>query len=222
MAFINPNHSVSSRLLAPLQAALSLCASSRKCSVLEDFHWLTLGVERCLQSNDSGRGFLQSFSAVMPQLCPAIQHFFETLKSTRRLRMATEVNQSLIAQARKLLPDRLAVFSCLDGFEVFASDLHFHEHACHDKPNADGQSVSVGHLYCRNLRSGMVSHLSLAHLARRKAEHDMTTLKRASIDLLRQGTAKGTKVLHVYDCPSLRSRPAGWLRSRGAAGAAWQ
>jgi len=59
--------------------------------------------------------------------------------------------------------------------------------------------MSVGHIYCRNLRSGLVSHLTLTQPCKRKAEHDMTSLKRASIAAMRQGAPTGTKVLHVYD-----------------------
>jgi hypothetical protein len=169
----------------------------------------------------------------MPDLCPESSHFFETLKSKRRLDFVSELNARLVALGNAKLPDRLACFPCLDGFDVYASDGHFHEHACHDprkgssksKVPADhnpegaerdvqGTHYAVAHLYARNLRSGLVTHLSIADQVTRKKEHEMRTLKRMSIAALRQNAPKGRKVLHIYDCPSLRSRPARWLRSQ--------
>jgi hypothetical protein len=62
--------------------------------------------------------------------------------------------------------------------------------------------------YARNLRSGTLSHLTVNDQDAREKEHDMRGLKRQTIDTLRQGAKKKRKVPYVWDCPSLRSRPA--------------
>ena len=56
-----------------------------------------------------------------------------------------------------------------------------------------------------------MNHLTVADQIERKKEHEMRALKRQTADTLRQGAAKGRKVLYIWDCPSLRSRPAEWL-----------
>jgi hypothetical protein len=57
----------------------------------------------------------------------------------------------------------------------------------------------VGHLYCLNLRTQGLSHLCLLDQITRKKEHDLRALKALSADILRQGAAKGRKVLLVWD-----------------------
>ena len=146
MAIINLHSPVSSRLLQPLIAALSGAASTRHCNALEDFNWLTLGVHRCLQSHPSGRAFLQAFSSEQPEHCPLMTTFFESLRSSRRLKLVTSISQQVLAQGNNTLPDRLAAFGSLDGYAVFATDAHFHEHACHDQRTLEGKAMSVGHI----------------------------------------------------------------------------
>jgi hypothetical protein len=223
MAIIDSSTPVASRLFSPALDLLADCSTLRACPSLADPTWVALGVQRCLMLQPSGRGFLQSFNALMPDLCPELSHFFETLKSKRRLALVTELNERIVPQANRSLPDRLACFPCLEGYKVYASDGHFHEHACHDaRRGVEAKFYAVGHLYSRDLRTGMVSHLTMADVPTRKKEHEMHALKRLGIAALRQGASSGTKVIHVYDCPSLRSRPAEWLCPYEAAVAAWQ
>lgn len=101
--------------------------------------------------------------------------------------------------ARATLPDALAVFPQLAGFDVYASDGHSHEHACHDPADDQGRKHATGHFYARNMRTGCMSHLTVADQLSRDREHDMRALKRLTIDTLRQGACKGRKVLHVHD-----------------------
>jgi hypothetical protein len=174
-------------------------------------------------SEPSGRGFLQTFGT-QSEMCPERSHFFETLKSKRRLNFVSELNERIVATGSAQLPDRLACFPCLDGFDVYATDGHFHEHACHDQRKGGGKSATKGksgtptassvegpetedkgtfyavaHLYTRNLRSGLVAHLINADEVTRKKEHEMRALKRLSITAMRQNAPKGRKVIHVYD-----------------------
>lgn len=152
-----------------------------------------------------------------PGLCPDNSHFFESLKSQRRLSLCAELNARPCSHARQMLPDAPAAFACLAGFDVHAGDGHSHAHAAHDSADSKGDKHAAGRLDSRNLRSGTLSHLTVNDQLVRKKEHDMRALKRQTIHTLRQGAGKGRKVLHVWDCPSLRSRPAVRLRWRGAA-----
>lgn len=187
------------RFFAPALALLPDCANKRFCPELSDSDWLRVGVQRCLQPQTSGRGFLQTLASFAPTLCPENSHFFESLKSQRRLALCLELNARLCARASQVLPDALAAFTCLAGFDIHAGDGHYHAHAVHDPVDSKGKKRAVGHLYARNLRSGMLSHLTVNDQVSRKKEHDMRGLKRQTIDTLRQGARKGRKVLYVWD-----------------------
>ena len=190
---------LSSRFFTPALGLLADCTHRRHCPELSDSEWLRLGVDRCLQPQSSGRGFLQMLASRAPGLCPDNSHFFESLKSQRRLSLCAELNARLCSHARQMLPDALAAFPCLAGFDVHAGDGHSHAHAVHDPADSKGDKHAVGHLYSRNLRSGTLSHLTVNDQKARKKEHDMRALKRQTIDTLRQGAGKGRKVLYVWD-----------------------
>ena len=190
---------LSSRFFTPALDLLVGCAHRRHCPELSDSEWLRLGVDRCLQPQSSGRGFLQMLASRAPGLCPDNSHFFESLKSQRRLSLCAELNARLCSYARQVLPDALAAFPALAGFDVHAGDGHSHVHAVHDPADSKGDKHAVGHLYSRNLRSGTLSHLTVNDQLARKKEHDMRALKRQTIDTLRQGAGKGRKVLYVWD-----------------------
>lgn len=191
--------SVPSRFFTPALDELPGCAHQRHCPELSDSDWLRLGVHRCLQSQGSGRGFLQTLASLAPALCPGNSHFFESLKSQRRLALCAELNARLCAQARRVLPDALAVFPSLAGYDVHAGDGHYHAHAVHDPADCGGAKHAVGHLYTRNLRSGALTHLTVNDQLHRKKEHDIRGLKRQALAALRQGARKGRKVLYVWD-----------------------
>ena len=191
--------SLPARFFAPALDLLSDCAHRRHCPELPDSDWLRLGVHRCLQPQTSGRGFLQTLASLAPALCPENSHFFESLKSQRRLALCAELNARLCAHARQVLPDALAVFPSLAGYDVHAGDGHYHAHAAHDPADSAGGKHAVGHLYTRDLRSGTLSHLTVNDQLTRKKEHDMRALKRQTIEALRQGACQGRKVLYVWD-----------------------
>lgn len=200
MAAINLSSPVFSEFIAPALPLIELCDCSRHCPELSDSRWLTLGLARCLEAHVSGRSFLQTLASHAPELCPDNAHFFESLKSPRRLQLNRELNAKLCSLAHTVLPDALSAFTCLDEFDVYAGDGHAIEHACHDpRDEKSGESLAVGHLYTRNLRTGTLSHLGVADQIERKKEHDMRALKRARIDALRHGAAKGRKVIMIWD-----------------------
>lgn len=191
--------SLPARFFTPALELLPSCANLRHCPEISDSDWLRLGVHRCLQPQASGRGFLQTLASRAPDLCPYNSHFFESLKSQRRLALCAELNDWLCSRARLVLPDALAAFTCLAGFDIHAGDGHYHAHATHDPADSKGGKHAVGHLYTRNLRNGTLSHLTVNDQLTRKREHDIRGLKRQTIDTLRQGAGKGRKVLYVWD-----------------------
>lgn len=208
MASINLCSPVFDLLLAPALPLFSECSHSRHCPELSDARWLTLGVARCIEAHPSSRSFLQTLASNAPDLCPDHSHWFASLKSERRLRLCRQLNEHLRSLLCRTLPDALRVFPCLNDYAIYAGDGHSHDHACHDPLDAKGNRLTVGHLYTRNLRSGALSHLCVADQAQRDKEHDMRGLKRQNIQRLRHGTPQGGKTLIIWDCPSLRSRPA--------------
>jgi hypothetical protein len=147
--------SLPTRFFAPALVLLPDCANKRFCPELSDSDWLRVGVQRCLQPQTSGRGFLQTLASFAPTLCPENSHFFESLKSQRRLALCLELNARLCARASRVLPDALAAFTCLAGFDSHAGDGHYHAHAAHDPVDSKGKKRAVGHRYARNLRSGI-------------------------------------------------------------------
>jgi len=218
MAIIDPPDTSSALFFAPALNLISNCEHARFCPELSDANWLTIGVNRCLtqQPRSSGRGFLQTFGLHKPDLCPKRSHFFESLKSARRLDFCAELNTRLCAEASKILPDDLAQFSALDKFAVFAADGHFHAHATHDPADKDGKKWATGHIYMRNLRCGLISHLTALDQVTRKKESEIRALKRTEIKALRQGTPKGRKVLLVYDRAIIDFRQwPSWKNSSG-------
>lgn len=191
--------SLRDHLFAPALAQLPGCSHLRHCPELADSRWVQLGVSRCLLPLTSGRGFLQWFASLSPELCPDHSLFFATLHSKRRLALIDELNARLCQHSRTTLPDALKVFPCLDGFDVHAGDGHFHAHATHDPADSKGRKHAVGHLFTRDLRSGLLHHLCVADQVERKKEHDMRALKRMTLAALRQGAPKGRKVLYIWD-----------------------
>jgi hypothetical protein len=191
--------SLPARFFTPAFDLLGGCLNLRHCPELSDSDWLRIGVQRCLSPQSSGRGFLQTLASLAPALCPDNSHFFESLKSQRRLDLCAELNARLCTHARQVLPDALAAFPCLEDFDIHAGDGHYHAHAVHDAADRKGNKCPVGHLYARNLRNGTLCHLTVNDQLTRKKEHDMRGLKRQTIDTLRQGAKKGRKVLYIWD-----------------------
>ncbi len=184
---------------APLLDLLDGAENQRVCPELPDEHWLQLGVRRTLDDHPSGRAFLQHLALCGVEV-PELSHFFETLKSARRLALVTELSAGLAASLPPLPGDGWSCVPELAGFDLYAGDGHFHAAAAHDRRDGqDGCKDAVGHFFALNLRSHALGHLTAADQAARRKEHDMRALKRLGIPSLRQGAAKGRKVFYVWD-----------------------
>ena len=146
-----------------------------------------------------GRAFLQHL-ALGGADAPAHSHFFETLKSTRRLALVAEVSNGLAGGLPALPGDWWGCVPELANFDVYAGDGHFHAAAAHDPRDAqDGCKDAAGHFFSLNLRSHALAHLTVADQAARRKEHEMRALKRLSITSRRQCAANGRKVFYMWD-----------------------
>ena len=207
----NSTNCVPSRFFAPAHDQLALCSQTRQCPTLTDAAWIELGVGRVIEGSVSGRGFLQNLISQGNE-APGYTHFFETLKSARRLKLCEEINERVASSNTHRIPDALAEFDELADFVIRAGDGHWHSAASHDLRKVssiqeDGTKVlkkyPVGHLYTLDLRTHFMRHLATADQIERRKEHDMRGLKRGGAQALRQGVAKGQKLLMVWDSAAI-------------------
>lgn len=203
--------SVSAALFSPALDLLVDCQYTRLCPQLPDAAWIKLGLDRVLQEMPSGRAYLQQHGYRLDH-CPPLANYFEALKSDRRLRLVTELNDQLIQSLVPALTDPLAIYPELGELDLYAGDGHWHGAAAHDDP-IDGTKWAVGHFYALDLRRHTLRHLDLAQ---GKKEHDMHLLKRQEAETLRQGALKGRKVLYVWDKAGIDFRA--WHRWKQAYG----
>ena len=177
----HPASTFARSFFAPQLALLADAENGRACPELSDEDWLRLGVRRAIEDHPSGRAFLQHL-ALGGADAPAHSHFFETLKSTRRLALVAEVSNGLAGGLPALPGDWWGCVPELANFDVYAGDGHFHAAAAHDPRDAqDGCKDALGHFFSLNLRSHALAHLTVADQAARCKEHDMRALKRLSI-----------------------------------------
>lgn len=201
----------SARFFAPALDLIEQSPSYRNCPSLSDQQWLKLGVSRVISAPESGRGFLQGLISQGAN-APGGSHFFETLKSKRRLALCAELSEALAAKSERSLPDVLSEFKCLEKFEVRAGDGHWHGAASFDpgkisSVDEDGTVIKkrypVGHLYTLDLRRHIMRHLMTSDQDLRRKEHDMRGLKRAGAKELKAGMKKGRKLLMVWDSAAI-------------------
>ena len=211
MPHAHSNEDTHTRFFSPALSLLESCDSHRSCPALPDDKWIELGVSRVILAPDSGRGFLQDLVS-RGKYAPGGGHFFETLKSQRRLSLCAELSEKLARKIEAQLPDALADFECLKNFEVRAGDGHWHGAASFDskklsKINNDGSKVykryPVGHLYTMDLRSHAMRHLITSDQDKKRKEHDMAGLKRAGARALKEGIKTGRKLLMVWDSAAI-------------------
>lgn len=185
---------VNTAFFQPLHGLADASPHARFCPEFSDDASLRLGVQRVLESSESGRAFLQEhglrFENTPDQAC-----YFASFQSERRLGVLRDVGSALILAGHPKLHDRLADIPELAGYECFAIDGHWHKAAVHDARH-EGTKMAVGHFYSLNLR-----HHTLRHLAAGQGlhEHDMSALKRVKPQGLRQQVPRGKRVLVVYD-----------------------
>jgi hypothetical protein len=185
----------------PALQLIATCPSRRDCPELSDLDWISIGIQRTVQESPTGRAFLQTHGANLVY-CPDFSHYFHTLKSSRRLQLLQEVNQSLARHLKEVLCDELEVFPQLENFDIYAGDGHWHEAASHDVL-IDERVFATGHFYALDLRRCTLRRLATAQ---GKKEHDMHALKRLTKEVLRQGAAVGRQVLYVWDKASIDFR----------------
>jgi len=184
---------------APMKTALNAAKNSRECRKFSDWQHLTSGVGRCLEPVQSGRDWIQRLRHMF-SLKVRVSSFFESLTSKRRLRLAQEVNDSVIARnGRRAASDCFAEHRELDNFGIYAGDGHYHECSVHEQ-EIGGRRRPVGHFFAIDLRTLLIRHLDVARPtpACRK-EHDITVLKRLDSKTLRMGEPRGRKVIIAYD-----------------------
>jgi hypothetical protein len=188
------------KLIQPLTGLVQQCNHKRKCNALTDQEWIETGLLRTLSQEPSGRAFLQklfdSGRSVLKR-----SHFFETLKSNRRLKLCRAISLSLYEEMRinNRQADPFAQFAELDEYDIYAGDGHYHAAAVHEVKKS-GKTYPIQHFYSVDLRAHALRHLTLADTSGiRKREHDTRALKRLDIETLRQSAPKGRKVVYVWD-----------------------
>ena len=232
------NSIIRTEFFNPLFKFFETAKHRRSCPALDDSLWLEAGVRRCLGIFQSGRDFLQQL-ADQHDTRVLISTFFESLKSKRRLLLVDEILGQVRSSMRRELPDPFAGHKCLDDFDIHAGDGHFIAAASHDKakprtskstksdqpgmPDPSTATTRVattkyatGHLYTLDLRSHGMNHLTVADQIERKKEHEMRALKRQAADTLRQGAAKGRKVLYIWDRAGIDFRQ--WFQWKNQSG----
>lgn len=177
--------------------------SRYECHQLTDEDFLESGIQRCLSASRTGRDFLQRH-ADRDRKTGSIDLHFKALQSKRRLANITSVNRALAVAMSKRIEDPFKANPELNGFAIYAGDGHYHSPAVHDSKQLDSRGTlrreAVGHFFLLNLRTHFLSHLTGAdQRGKRKREHDMRAIKRVTIDELRGGEPKGTKVILAWD-----------------------
>jgi len=102
----NNDPTVNQAFFQPLNLILAALPLFKGCHEFPDDLFLRLGVQRVLESSESGRGFLQEHGPRFEN-SPDVGGYFGALPSPRRRGVAREAGQALIAAANQSLPDRL-------------------------------------------------------------------------------------------------------------------
>jgi len=193
------------RFIEPLTPLLADAAHQYTCHKVPDSQWITLGLERVIGDHRSGCAFVQE-RVLRDLLNVSKSHYFESCKSARRLKHLTALSKQFVDKhaqsalnSSDLFDEQNKINDSLKDFHIYAGDGHFHAASSHDKRDEKQIKNAVGHLYALNLRNQFLSHLALGSDGAKKKPHDMGVLKKLDIDTLRQGAAKGQKVLYIWD-----------------------
>src|SRR5467141_2088908 len=100
-----PN-TVNEAFFQPLAGLAAGSPHARPCPEFPDEDYLRCGVQRVLESTESGRAFLQEHGQRLANP-PTQSNYFATLHSSRRCALLTQVNQTVLAAANRTLEDRL-------------------------------------------------------------------------------------------------------------------
>jgi len=199
----HPKSPVFDRLFQPALDAFAVSETRYLCHRIPDEDYLAAGILRCLSDSRTGRDFLQRHGD-LGGLDISVDHFFKAIQSKRRFKNLASINAGLAPLITASADDPFASISELDGFAIYAGDGHYHAAAVHDPKRLDRSGTmrkeAVGHFFLLNLRTHFLSHLTGADQSgTRKREHDMRAIKRLTVDALRGGQPKGTKVILAWD-----------------------
>jgi hypothetical protein len=123
MPILSPSTSaLHKHFFSPIADLMPKLNHRRACPKLYDEDWLEIGICRVVEGVKSGRDFLQSMQAKLK--LPSVNHFFDTLKSERRLALCAEANTQLSAVMTHSVPDAFAAYPCLKQFDLYAADGH--------------------------------------------------------------------------------------------------
>ncbi len=202
------------QFFSPADAALAGAKNKRHCRTLPDEAWLRMGTSRVLGDVRSGREFLQKWN-LEEESEIGVVHFFDTCSSARRLRLVSEVNESVASAMPEHAHSGFARYEDFAKFDVYAGDGHYIGASAHDKP-IQGKKRPCGHFYTLNLRTRGMTHLSVSDLegGMKKSEHDMHALKRLGGKALRQGAPTGRKVLYAWDPAGIDVAQWGYWKSQ--------
>ena len=195
------NTTLESLFFKPLTDIYPGSSKQYSCTSISDLDFAKLGVLRCVSHAKTGHQFLQHH-ADQGQRDIDPSHFFKTLKSKRRLANLTSLNELLRGTMAAAVLDPFAAFSELSGYDIYAGDGHYHHAAAFDpKPTSStGKTNATGHFFRLDMRTHHLGHLDLGVPDYgKKRTHDITVIKRASREHLRNNASKGRKILYVWD-----------------------
>ncbi len=92
---------------------------TRDCPGLSDQDYLRLGLLRTLGAETTGRAFLDTLQATLPQT-PARSSFFDALACRRRLLHLRATNQALVRTMTRTMDDPFTAFPELAPYQLFA------------------------------------------------------------------------------------------------------
>lgn len=194
MSITSLTTTVNTAFFQPLQGLAGASPHARLCPEFSDDACLRLGVQRVLESSESGRAFLQEHGLRFEHT-PGHSNYFAAFQSARRLQLLREVGLAVVGSANPRLHDRLADIPELAHYACFAMDGHWHKAAVHDARHK-GTKMAVGHFYSLNLRTHTLRHLAAGQGWH---EHDRSALQRVTPKGLRQQVPQGQRVLAIYD-----------------------
>ena len=94
---IQSSSAVQSHMLSYIEEALQQAQKQYKCRVNSDSDWVRYGIARVLHSHDSGREFFQDLRMEsLGEMSIKRQDFQEGLKSKRRLKHLSSINESYL------------------------------------------------------------------------------------------------------------------------------
>jgi len=193
----------------PLFELYPISDHQRVCHELSDLEYLQMGIERCTSAARSGNDFLQSYRKANGAKV-GVSHFFESLKSKRRLKQQKSMNRLMKPYLKDHMIDELSRIEELKKWHLVAGDGHYQKAAIFDpKTKADTSRKdpskrATGHFFRLDLRTHHLGYLDLAQPKDgKKSEHDMKMLKRQDLEELRDGAPKGLKVLWLWDRASI-------------------